>query len=130
VRRAQNDEELERVVGELQARDARDTAREAHAAEAKRRRDESAAQTVNALREADSELERRQRMVAPAPAMAGENSFSWTEDTSPEDTSPRSEPESSGAHQAAQAVSKLLEQRRARAAASATRIAQLAQHRR
>jgi hypothetical protein len=99
-------------------------------------RRERAAAAAAALGEADAELERR--LAAPASPVSSwakveheeRGGLSWTEDISP-----RSEPDGGsgsggGAEEAVRSLTaKLLEQRRARAAASATRIAQLAQHR-
>jgi hypothetical protein len=141
---AQNDDELERALSELAHITKTETARAELAASALRR--ERAAAAAAALGEADAELERR--LAAPAspvsswanvehedaPAREERGGLSWTDDISP-----RSEPDggdgnaaasSGGAEEAVRVLTaKLLEQRRARAAASATRIAQLAQHR-
>ena len=121
----QNDEELERTLNELQSITKAETARAAKAVEELRR--ERALATSALLREADAELERRlssppdsERSREEAPATA----FGEGADEQPADDS------SGGAEAVVLALtSKLLDQRRARALASAQKIAQLAHQR-
>ena len=121
----QNDEELERTLNELQSITKAETDRAAKAVEELRR--ERALATSALLREADAELERRlssppdsERSREEAPATA----FGEGADVQPADDS------SGGAEAVVLALtSKLLDQRRARALASAQKIAQLAHQR-
>lgn len=136
--RAQNDEDLERTFHQLQVITKAETARAEKAAADLRR--ERALASAALLRESDAELERRMsstsppesaqhspRQAAPAPAF-GFDSSPFGDDKST--AAAVSETESNGGAEAAvQALaSKLLEQRRARARASAERFAQQAHH--
>lgn len=129
---SQNDEELERTLNELQVITKAETARAEKAAEELRR--ERALASAALLRESDAELERR--LSSPAASMqssprheAPETAWVW--ESTPFEAAEQSQEGSSGAAEAAVVAltSKLIEQRRARALASATRIAQLAHQR-
>ena len=130
----QNDEELERTLNELQSITKAETARAAKAVEELRRERALAASAL--LREADAELERRlssppdsERSREEAPATA----FGEGADDRADNTIGGGDSEtvnSGGAEAVMRALtSKLLDQRRARALASAQKIAQLAHQR-
>ena len=119
----------------MQAINAGETARAARAAAELRaeRAERAAAVAAACLHESDAELERR--LASPATSAAASPAsvaaagspagLSWTDDNAEDEASPKS-----GAEDAICALtSKLLEQRRARAAASAKRITQIAYHR-
>lgn len=142
----QNDEELERTLHELQVITKAETARAEKAAADLRR--ERALASAALLRESDAELERRMasppasaqespRHEAPAPAFTWESTPFGGDDqqqappAADDTTSGRAAATDGGGAEAAvhALTSKLLEQRRARAQASAQHIAQLAHQR-